>query len=81
MSKIANKCSRTIGMLNKLKHVLPLNISVMLYNSLLGPQLNCCILAWSPNSKRLTKPQEKALREISRPYQQGKFIPQTVCLT
>ena len=34
VQKIANKCSRTTGILNKLKHILPASISLMLYNSL-----------------------------------------------
>ena len=62
---IANKCSRTTGILNKLKHILPASISLMLYNSLLLPQLNYCILAWGHNCKRLIKLQNKALRIIS----------------
>ena len=37
----------------------------MLYNSLLLPQLNYCILAWGHNCKRLIKLQKKALRIIS----------------
>ena len=40
VQKIANKCSRTTGILNKLKHRLPASISLMLYNSLLLP--NTC---------------------------------------
>ena len=65
VQKIANKCSRTTGILNKLKHILPASISLMLYNSLLLPQLNYCILAWGHNCKRLIKLQKKALRIIS----------------
>ena len=65
VQKIANKCSRTTGILNKLKHILPASISLMLYNSLLLPQLNYCILAWCHNCKRLIKLQKKALRIIS----------------
>ena len=65
VQKIANKCSRTTGILNKLKHILPAGISLMLYNSLLLPQLNYCILAWGHNCKRLIKLQKKALRIIS----------------
>ena len=49
VQKIANKCSRTIGILNKLKHILPANISLILYNSLVLPQFNFCILAWGHN--------------------------------
>ena len=37
----------------------------MLYNSLLLPQLNYCILSWGHNCKRLIKLQKKALRIIS----------------
>ena len=55
----------TTGILNKLKHILPASISLMLYNSLLLPQLNYCILAWGHNCKRLIKLQKKALRIIS----------------
>ena len=65
VQKIANKCSKTTGILNKLKHILPASISLMLYNSLLLPQLNYCILAWGHNCKRLIKLQKKALRIIS----------------
>ena len=65
VQKIANKCSRTIGILNKLKHILPANISLILYNSFLLPQLNYCILAWGHNCKRLIKLQKKALGVIS----------------
>ena len=65
VQKIANKCSKTTGILNKLKHTLPASISLMLYNSLLLPQLNYCILAWGHNCKRLIKLQKKALRIIS----------------
>ena len=65
VQKIANKCSRTIGILNILKHILPANISLMLYNSLLLPQLHYCILAWGHNSKKLIKLQNNVLRVIS----------------
>ena len=32
VEKIANKCSRTIGIINKLKHVLPKSIRIILYH-------------------------------------------------
>ena len=38
--KISNKCSKTIGILNRLKHVLPLEIKIMLYNALILPHIN-----------------------------------------
>ena len=44
INKIANKI--TIGILNKLKHVLPLNILFIMYNSLILPQINYGVLVW-----------------------------------
>ena len=62
VQKIANKCNN--WNINKIKtHIT--SISLMLYNSLLLPQLNYCILAWGHNCKRLIKLQKKALRIIS----------------
>ena len=33
IDRISNRCSRTIGILNKLKRLLPLNVNIMLYNT------------------------------------------------
>ena len=41
IKQISNKCSKTIGILNRLKHMLPLEIKIMLYNALLLPHINC----------------------------------------
>ena len=46
VNKIANKCSKTTGVLNKLKHVLPLDIKTLLYNSLILSHINYCITVW-----------------------------------
>ena len=40
IKKISNRCSRIIGILNKLKRLLPLNIKIMLYNTLILSYLN-----------------------------------------
>ena len=42
---ICNKCTKMIGILNILKYVLPLGIKIMLYNSLILPHINYCIMA------------------------------------
>ena len=34
MDKLSVKCSRILGILNRLKRILPLNIKIILYNSL-----------------------------------------------
>ncbi len=40
VDKISNKISRNIGILNKLKHILPLNTKVLIYNSLILSHIN-----------------------------------------
>ena len=56
-------------MLNKLKFIITDQILLTIYNSLILPHLNYCILAWGYDSKRLYKLQKKALRIINKsPY-------------
>ncbi len=45
IDKLSNKISKTMGVLNKLRHFVPLNARVMIYNSLILSHLNYCILA------------------------------------
>ena len=69
LDKISNKISKMIGVLNKLKFIIPDQILLTIYNSLMLPHLNYCILAWGYDSKRLYKLQKKALRIINKgPY-------------
>ena len=42
------KLSKTIGILNTLKHVLPINIMRTIYNSLIRCHLNYGVLLWGP---------------------------------
>jgi hypothetical protein len=65
IDKISNKISRSIGILNRLKHFLPLEIKKMLYNSLILPHINFCVLAWGYNCSRIVKLQKKAVRIVS----------------
>ena len=58
--KISNACSKKIGILNKLKHILPLDIKKILYNSLIVPHINYCIMAWGFKSDRIIKLQNKS---------------------
>ena len=62
---ICNKCTKIIGILNRLKYVLPLGIKIMLYNSLILPHINYCIMAWGYKGIRLLKIQKKAVRIIT----------------
>ena len=42
---ISIKISKTIGIMKRLKHVIPFDVLVMLYNTLILPHINYCILA------------------------------------
>ena len=52
---ITNKCSQIIGILNRLKQILPQNIKIMLYNALLLPHINYCLVTWGYQCKRITE--------------------------
>ena len=48
-TNISNKCSRTIGVLHRIKHFIPLIVRILLYNTLILPHFNYCITAWDIN--------------------------------
>ena len=64
-NKIANKISRTIGIINKLKHFLPIKTKIQIYNSLILSHINFGILAWGHECDRIAKIQKKVLRIMS----------------
>ena len=59
--KVANRCSKKIGVLNRLKYVLPLCIKTMLYNSLILRHITYDIMVWGYQGNRLNKIQKKAI--------------------
>ena len=65
IDKISNKISRIIGLLCKLKHILPLFTLKTLYSSLILPHLNYGNLAWGYDTSRVFKLQKKAIRQIT----------------
>ena len=62
---ISNKCLRVIGTLNRIKHILPTQTRVLLYNSLILPHINYCIMAWGYQSDRIFKLQKRAIRIVA----------------
>ena len=62
---ISNKCSRAIGILNRLKHILPLSIKIILYNSLILPHISYCIMTWGFQHQRIDKLMKKGIRIIT----------------
>ena len=65
INALAGKINRSLGILNKLKHYLLLNIKKLLYNSLVLSHLNYGILLWGFTGERIFKLQKKVLRVIS----------------
>ena len=63
-TNISNKCCRTIGVLNRIKHY-TLNRSNLFYNTLILPHFNYCITAWGYQCYRIIKLQKKAISIIS----------------
>ena len=73
INSISKKCSKNLGVLNKIKHFLPERHMYQLYCSLIMPYLNYGILLWGNANKehisKIFKIQKRALRIISNsPY-------------
>ena len=63
--KIANKVSRTVGLLSRLKRTLPQHTLRLIYTSLVLPHLQYGILNWGFNLGRIYKLQKRAVRYIT----------------
>ncbi len=62
INKISNTISKSMGILNKLKHFIPIKNKILIYNSLVLSHLNFEILAWGFRCARLSKLQKKIIR-------------------
>ena len=62
---ISRKISKTIGVINRLKHFLPQNILLTLYNSMILPYINYGLLSWGWKANKLIKLQKKSVRIIT----------------
>ena len=58
IDKGANKISRTLGILNKLNHILLVYTLKTMYDALIVPHLHYNILLWGFNSIRMSKLQK-----------------------
>ena len=59
IDKLSVKCCRILGILKRLKRILPLNIKIILYNSLMLPHLNYGITLWGFKCERILKLQQQ----------------------
>ena len=68
VSNILTNVSRNVGVINKMRDYLPQHILLLLYNSLVLPHLNYCIILWGCCNKylleRLYKLQKRAVRIV-----------------
>jgi hypothetical protein len=64
-SKISKKISKTIGIMCKLKHLVPSNILLTIYNSLITPYLNYGLLPWATNMNRIFRLQKMPIGIIT----------------
>ena len=62
---ISTKISRATGCLKRLQNTVPSHVLKAIYNSLILPHLNYCILAWGSTISRVFKLQKKAIRIIN----------------
>ena len=65
IAKISNKISRSLGILNKIKNILPLSAKVKIYNSIILSHINYGILVWGYKHSEILKLQKKAVRIIT----------------
>ena len=73
VDKIASKISKTLGIMNRLKHIVTPDILRLIYNALILSHLNFSLLSWGTNTRRLFKLQKKAVRIIAK----GKYNSHT----
>ena len=66
ITKISTKISRTVGTLKRLQNTLPQHTLQTIYNSLILPHLNYCVLAWGYSAPRIFNLQKRAIRIINR---------------
>ena len=64
-TKIANKISRTLGVMNRLKRFLPISAMKLMYNSLILSHLQFGITCWGFEWERIFKLQKRALRILT----------------
>ena len=69
VNHIISMISKNIGIMGKLRDCLPQNILLLLYNTLVLPHLNYCIILWGKCNmyllERLHKLQKRAVRVIT----------------
>ena len=64
INKIASKILNIIGIMYRLKHMVPSEILLTIYNGLINPHILYGLKCWGFNQERILKLQKKAMRII-----------------
>ena len=65
VSEISKKISRAVGIIKKMQWIFPTEILLAIYNALVLPHINYCILSWGADSNTIFILQKKAVRTIA----------------
>ena len=65
---VANKLSKIIGILKRLRYVYPEQVLLQIYNSLFVAHINYGLLVWGVDTDRIFKQHKKAVRIITGNY-------------
>ena len=65
MDEVSKKISRITGILKKLQLIVPKNILLTIYNTLILPHINYGLLVWGNQSGKILQLQKKAIRAVS----------------
>lgn len=65
IDRVTSKLSKSIGILNRLKHQLPICAKLKMYHSLILSHINYGILIWGHKHSRLEKLQKRAIRTLT----------------
>ncbi len=65
INKLSSKVAQCMGILNRLKHFLPTQTKVLIYNSLVLPHLTFDILIWGFKCENVTKLWMRVIRILS----------------
>ena len=78
-TKIANRISRSNGLINRVKHMLPPSSLRLLYHSFIQPHIQYTLPAWggcsAQNKKRIINIQKRAIRTITKSYHTAHTEP------
>ena len=75
INEISKRISRVIGLLYKMQNIPPKNILLSLYNTLILPHINYCILSWRKESDSILLLQKRAICAIASAGYSAHYKP------